>query len=192
LRIIFYLFTIRDNKGPRRRGGNGMEKPLVGILMGSESDLPVMDKAAEVLKEMGVPHEVEISSAHRLPEKTALYAKRARERGIEVLIAGAGMAAHLAGALASHTTLPVIGVPLRSGALDGVDALYSTVQMPQGIPVATVAIDGAKNAAYLACEILSIKYPEIAKKLEEVRRKTKKSLEERSKTLKQKKRNERH
>jgi len=160
-----------------------MEKPLVGILMGSESDLPVMDKAAEVLKEMGVPHEVEISSAHRLPEKTANYAKRARERGIEVLIAGAGMAAHLAGALASHTTLPVIGVPIKSGALDGVDALYSTVQMPQGIPVATVAIDGAKNAAYLACEILSIKYPEIAKKLEQVRSKMRNSLEAKSKAF---------
>jgi len=162
-----------------------MEKPLVGILMGSESDLPVMDKAAEVLKEMGVPHEVEISSAHRLPEKTANYAKRARKRGIEVLIAGAGMAAHLAGALASHTTLPVIGVPIKSGALDGVDALYSTVQMPQGIPVATVAIDGAKNAAYLACEILSIKYPEIAKKLEEVRSKMRNALEEKSKAFKE-------
>jgi len=162
-----------------------MEKPLVGILMGSESDLPVMDKAVEVLKEMGVPHEVEISSAHRLPEKTANYAKRARERGIEVLIAGAGMAAHLAGALASHTTLPVIGVPIKSGALDGVDALYSTVQMPQGIPVATVAIDGAKNAAYLACEILSIKYPEIAQKLEQVRSKMRNALEEKSKAFRE-------
>ena len=162
-----------------------MEKPLVGILMGSESDLPVMDKAVEVLKEMGVSHEVEISSAHRLPEKTANYAKRARGRGIEVLIAGAGMAAHLAGALASHTTLPVIGVPIKSGALDGVDALYSTVQMPQGIPVATVAIDGAKNAAYLACEILSIKYPEIAKKLEQVRSKMRNSLEEKSRAFRE-------
>ena len=162
-----------------------MEKPLVGILMGSDSDLPVMDKAVEVLKEMGVPHEVEISSAHRLPEKTANYAKRARERGIEVLIAGAGMAAHLAGALASHTTLPVIGVPIKSGALDGVDALYSTVQMPQGIPVATVAIDGAKNAAYLACEILSIKYPEIAQKLEQVRSKMRNSLEEKSRAFRE-------
>ena len=162
-----------------------MEKALVGILMGSESDLPVMDKAVEVLKEMGVSHEVEISSAHRLPEKTANYAKRARERGIEVLIAGAGMAAHLAGALASHTTLPVIGVPIKSGALDGVDALYSTVQMPQGIPVATVAIDGAKNAAYLACEILSIKYPEIAKKLEQVRSKMRNSLEEKSRAFRE-------
>lgn len=163
-----------------------MKKPLVGILMGSESDLPVMEKAGEVLKEMGVPFEMEISSAHRLPEKTANYAKRSRGRGIEVLIAGAGMAAHLAGALASHTTLPVIGVPIKSGALNGADALYSTVQMPPGVPVATVGIDGAKNAAYLACEILSIKHPEIAKKLEEFRKKTKKTLEKKSKILGQK------
>src|SRR4030067_870865 len=114
-----------------------MEKSLIGILMGSDSDLPVMEKAAEVLKEMGIPYEIDISSAHRLPEKTAQYAKTARERGIEVLIAGAGMAAHLAGVLAAHTTLPVIGVPLKSGALEGVDALYSTVQMPPGIPGGT-------------------------------------------------------
>jgi 5-(carboxyamino)imidazole ribonucleotide mutase len=164
-----------------------MKKPLVGILMGSDSDLPVMEKGAEVLREMGVPFEMDISSAHRLPEKTAHYAKTAKKRGIEVLIAGAGMAAHLAGVLAAHTTLPVIGVPLRSGALEGADALYSTVQMPPGIPVATVGIDGAKNAAYLACEILSIKYPEIAKKLEDFRTKMKKSLEEKSKAFKKKK-----
>jgi len=163
-----------------------MNEPLIGILMGSESDLPVMESAAEVFKEMGIPYEIDISSAHRLPEKTAQYAKTARERGIEVLIAGAGMAAHLAGVLAAHTTLPVIGVPLKSGALEGVDALYSTVQMPPGIPVATVGIDGAKNAAYLACEILSIKYPEIAKKLENFRGKMKKELEGKSKALKQK------
>ncbi|MDI6763170.1 MAG: 5-(carboxyamino)imidazole ribonucleotide mutase [Thermodesulfobacteriota bacterium] len=161
-----------------------MEKPLVGILMGSDSDLPVMEKAAEVLKEMGIPYEIDISSAHRLPEKTADYAKTARGRGLEILIAGAGMAAHLAGVLAAHTTLPVIGVPLKSGALEGVDALYSTVQMPPGVPVATVGIDGAKNAAYLACEILSIKYPEIAKKLEDFRSRTRKSLEEKSAALK--------
>ena len=164
-----------------------MKKPLVGILMGSDSDLPVMEKAAEALKEMGVAYEIDISSAHRLPEKTAGYAKTARERGLEVLIAGAGMAAHLAGVLAAHTTLPVIGVPLKSGALEGVDALYSTVQMPPGIPVATVGIDGAKNAAYLACEILSIKYPEIVKKLEDFREKTRRALEEKSKSLKQRK-----
>ena len=164
-----------------------MKKPLVGILMGSESDLPVMEKAADVLKEMGVSYEIEISSAHRLPEKTAHYAKTARKRGIEVLIAGAGMAAHLAGVLASHTTLPVIGVPIKSGALNGADALYSTVQMPPGVPVATVGIDGAKNAAYLACEILSIKYPEMAKKLEGFRSGMRKTLEEKSRELKRKK-----
>ena len=164
-----------------------MEKPLVGILMGSDSDLPVMEKAGEVLKEMGIPYELEIRSAHRLPEKTAKYAKTARKRGIEVLIAGAGMAAHLAGVLASHTTLPVIGVPIKSGALNGADALYSTVQMPPGVPVATVGIDGAKNAAYLACEILSIKYPEIFKKLEGFRSRMRKTLEEKSRELKRKK-----
>ena len=106
-------------------------------------------KAAEVLKELGISDEMDISSAHRLPEKTANYAKTVR-CGIEVLIAGAGMAAHLAGVLAAHTTLPVIGIPIKSGALNGADALYSTVQMPPGVPVATVGIDGAKNAAYLA------------------------------------------
>jgi len=166
-----------------------MAKSLVGILMGSESDLTSMEKAAEVLTEMGVPFEMDISSAHRLPEKTADYARTARDRGIEVLIAGAGMAAHLAGALAAHTTLPVIGVPLKSGAFDGVDALYSTVQMPPGIPVATVGIDGAKNAAFLACEILSIKYPKIARKLEDFRTRMRKELEGKSKALKQKKKN---
>ena len=160
-----------------------MTKALVGILMGSDSDLSVMEKAGEVLKEMGVPYEMDISSAHRLPDKTAEYARTARQRGIEVIIAGAGMAAHLAGVIASHTTLPVIGVPLKSGALNGVDALYSTVQMPPGIPVATVAIDGAKNAAYLACSILSIKHMEIADKLEAFREKTRQSLLDKSKRL---------
>lgn len=161
-----------------------MIKPLVGIIMGSDSDLPVMEKAAEVLREMGVPYEIDISSAHRLPDKTAGYAKSARERGIEVVIAGAGMAAHLAGVIAAHTTLPVIGVPLKTGALNGVDALYATVQMPPGIPVATVAIDGAKNAAYLACSILSIKHAEITQKLEAYRAQMRKNLEEESAKLK--------
>jgi len=163
-----------------------MTQPLVGILMGSDSDLPVMEKAAEVLKEMGVACEMDISSAHRLPDRTAEYAKTARQRGIEVLICGAGMAAHLAGVVASHTTLPVIGVPLKSGALNGVDALYSTVMMPPGIPVATVAVDGAKNAAYLACSILSIKRPELAEKLEAFREMTRQALLERSRELKAK------
>lgn len=162
-----------------------MKKPLVGILMGSDSDLPVMRKAAEVLKEMGVACEMDICSAHRLPDKAAEYSRNARECGIEVLIAGAGMAAHLAGVIASHTTLPVIGVPLASGAIGGVDALYSTVQMPPGIPVATVAVDGAKNAAYLACSILSIKYPEIAERLDMFRRETRETLLAKSAALKE-------
>lgn len=161
-----------------------MTKPLVGILMGSDSDIPVMEKAAEVLREMGIGFEMDISSAHRLPDKTAEYAKTARARGIEVLIAGAGMAAHLAGVVAANTTLPVIGVPLKSGALNGVDALYSTVMMPPGIPVATVAVDGAKNAAYLACSILSIKHPEAADKLEQFREKTRQALTAKSEELK--------
>jgi len=163
-----------------------MSKALVGVLMGSDSDLPVMSKAAEVLKELGVACEMDICSAHRLPDRTAEYARSARVRGIEVLICGAGMAAHLAGVVASHTTLPVIGVPLASGALNGVDALHSTVQMPTGIPVATVAVDGAKNAAYLACSILSIKYPELADRLEEVRRGTREGLLAKSAELQQK------
>lgn len=158
-------------------------KPLVGILMGSDSDLPVMEKVTQVLDEMDVPYEIDISSAHRLPDKTAEYARSARTRGIEVIIAGAGMAAHLAGVVASHTTLPVIGVPLSSGALNGVDALYATVQMPPGIPVATVAIDGGKNAAYLACSILSVKFPEIGDMLETYREEMRKQLQEKSKNL---------
>ncbi|MCX8069751.1 MAG: 5-(carboxyamino)imidazole ribonucleotide mutase [Thermodesulfovibrionales bacterium] len=159
------------------------QNPLVSILMGSESDLPVMEKAVEVLKEFGVPYEIAISSAHRLPEETAKRAKTARERGVEVIIAGAGMAAHLAGVIAANTTLPVIGVPLKSGALNGVDALYSTVQMPPGIPVATVAIDGAKNAAYLACSILSIKHPHLIEKLNNFREDTRKKLITKSEEL---------
>lgn len=153
-----------------------MNNPKVLILMGSDSDLPIMSKAAEVLKDVGVGYEMHISSAHRLPERTMELAKKARENGIEVIICGAGMAAHLAGVVAANTTLPVIGVPLASGALNGVDALYSTVMMPPGIPVATVAIDGAKNAAYLACSMLSIKYPELTQKLEEFRAKTRDTL----------------
>jgi 5-(carboxyamino)imidazole ribonucleotide mutase len=160
-----------------------MGKPLVGILMGSDSDLPVMEKAAEVLTQLGVAWEMDISSAHRMPEKTAEYARSARERGLAVLICGAGMAAHLAGVVASHTTLPVIGVPLKSGAMTGVDALYATVQMPPGIPVATVAVDGGKNAGYLAASILSIRQPELADRLEQFREATRLELEEKSRQL---------
>lgn len=161
-----------------------MKGPIVGIIMGSDSDLPVMEKAVEVLGDMAVPFEIDIISAHRLPEKTAEYARSARQRGIEVIIAGAGMAAHLAGVIASYTTIPVIGVPIKSGALNGIDSLYSTVQMPPGIPVASVGIDGAKNAAYLACSILSIKYPEIEQRLEAFREKIRQSLEKKSEEIK--------
>jgi 5-(carboxyamino)imidazole ribonucleotide mutase len=136
-----------------------------------------------VLTQLGVTWEMDISSAHRMPEKTADYARTARERGLEVLICGAGMAAHLAGVVASHTTLPVIGVPLKSGALAGVDAIYATVQMPPGIPVATVAIDGGKNAGYLAASILSIKHTELAGKLEQFRAATRQKLETKSRDL---------
>lgn len=140
-------------------------KPLVGIIMGSQSDLPKMKEAAEILQDFGVPHEIKVASAHRAPALVARYAREAAERGLEVIIAGAGMAAHLPGVIAAWTPLPVIGVPLRGGALDGVDALHSVVQMPSGVPVATVAIDGAKNAAYLAVQILGIKFPEYREKM---------------------------
>jgi 5-(carboxyamino)imidazole ribonucleotide mutase len=142
-----------------------MSKALVGIVMGSDSDLSVMKATADILKQFGVESEVVISSAHRLPEKTAQYAKTAEERGLEVIVAGAGMAAHLAGVIASLTTLPVIGVPIQSGALAGTDALYAIVQMPPGIPVATMAVNGAKNAGIFAAEILGVKYPELREKL---------------------------
>ncbi|MEK7288103.1 MAG: 5-(carboxyamino)imidazole ribonucleotide mutase [Elusimicrobiota bacterium] len=155
---------------------NRRNQVLVAVLMGSESDRPVMEKAAEILKEFGVPFEFRVLSAHRLPDKVAEFAGSAESRGFEVLIAGAGMAAHLAGALAANTTLPVIGVPLSGGSLKGIDALLSTVQMPSGVPVATVAIDGAKNAALLALQVLALKRPDIASKLKEQRRKTRQGL----------------
>lgn len=142
-----------------------MTKPLVGIVMGSDSDLPVMKGAVDILKQFGIDSEVIISSAHRVPDKTAKYARTAEERGLEVIIAAAGMAAHLAGVIAAYTTLPVIGVPVQSGALAGTDALYAIVQMPPGIPVATMAINGAKNAGIYAAQILSVKYPEIRERL---------------------------
>ena len=138
----------------------------VGIVMGSGSDLPVVRKAAETLASFGVPHEVHVYSAHRTPAQAAQFAREARERGFGVLIAAAGMAAHLAGALAAQTTLPVIGIPLRSSVMDGVDALLSTVQMPSGIPVATVAVDGAVNAALLAVQILAVEDASLAGKLD--------------------------
>ncbi len=142
----------------------------VGIIMGSDSDLPVVQKAVDTLKSLGVPYEAHIYSAHRTPDEAADFAAKARENGFGALIAAAGMAAHLAGALAARTTLPVIGIPIKSGALEGVDALYATVQMPPGIPVATVGIDGAANAALLAAEILAVTDEELAGKLQAKRR----------------------
>ncbi len=143
----------------------------VAILMGSSSDLEVMREASKVLDSFGVAHEMKVRSAHRLPAETAEYARTAEERGIEVLIAGAGAAAHLAGVLAAHSTLPVIGVPLDSSALQGMDALLATVQMPGGIPVACMAIGkaGAKNAALFAVQILSRKDPSLVGRLKEYR-----------------------
>jgi len=136
----------------------------VGIIMGSTSDLPVVKKAAEVLKEFGVPYEAHVYSAHRTPEEARAFAESARENGFGAIIAAAGMAAHLAGAIAAATTLPVIGIPISS-AMSGLDALLSTVQMPSGIPVATVAVDGAKNAAFLAVQILAVEDAALAEKL---------------------------
>lgn len=130
--------------------------PRVGILMGSDSDWEVMSAAARRLEAFGVPHEVMVTSAHRAPDRTATYARSARERGLQVLICGAGVAAHLAGVVSAHTTLPVIGVPLDAGSLKGWDALLATVQMPPGVPVATVAVGGAENAAILAAQILAL------------------------------------
>ena len=138
----------------------------VGIVMGSTSDLPVVQKAIDVLQSYGVGVEVRVLSAHRCPNEARDFAASARESGFSVLIAAAGMAAHLAGALAANTTLPVIGIPCKSTNLDGMDALLSTVMMPPGIPVATVAIDGGKNAALLAIQILAVSDPDLAQKLE--------------------------
>ena len=142
----------------------------VAIIMGSDSDLPVVSKAADILRELEIPFEAHVYSAHRTPEEARSFALSARKEGFGVIIAAAGMAAHLAGAIAANTTLPVIGIPCKSAVLDGMDALLSTVMMPSGIPVATVAIDGAKNAALLAAEILAVADADLAEKLDSRRR----------------------
>lgn len=141
------------------------EKPKVAVIMGSDSDLPVVRKAVEVLKAFEVDFEVNVISAHRTPDRAAEYAKNAESNGFEVIIAAAGKAAHLPGVLAAFTTLPVIGIPIKSSTLDGLDSLLSIVQMPSGIPVATVAVDGAENAGLLAVQILSVKYNFLREKL---------------------------
>lgn len=143
----------------------------VAIVMGSDSDAPVMAKAAKVLESYEIPYEVHVYSAHRTPMQAVEFATNAKENGFGVIIAGAGMAAALAGVLAAHTTLPVIGVPLKSAVLEGTDALLATVMMPSGIPVATVAIDGSKNAAYLAAEIIALSDESLAEKIAEDRKK---------------------
>ncbi|MEK7727263.1 MAG: 5-(carboxyamino)imidazole ribonucleotide mutase [candidate division KSB1 bacterium] len=138
-----------------------MNQPLVGIIMGSDSDLPVLQQAADILQEFGVAFELTIVSAHRTPQRMFEYARTAETRGLEVIIAGAGGAAHLPGMVAALTPLPVIGVPVKSSSLEGMDALLSIVQMPGGVPVATVAINNAKNAGILAAQILAVKFPEL-------------------------------
>ncbi len=142
------------------------DQPIVGVVMGSDSDLPVMQSAVDVLGELGVPHEVRVTSAHRTPEEMIEYGKDAAGRGIKVIIAGAGGAAHLPGMLASVTILPVIGVPVRTSALSGMDSLLSIVQMPRGVPVATVAVDNATNAGLLAARILALGDPDLAARVQ--------------------------
>ncbi len=150
-----------------------MEKKKVAVIMGSDSDFPVVKGAVKKLKFFGIPVEVHVISAHRTPQAAAEFSSSAAENGFGVIIAAAGMAAHLAGVLAASTTLPVIGIPMKSNALDGLDALLATVQMPSGIPVATVAIDGADNAAVLAAQILALSDPSLAAKLVEMKQELK-------------------
>lgn len=147
-----------------------VEKPKAAVIMGSDSDLPVVRKAVEILKRFDVDFEVNVLSAHRTPDKTFEYARNAEQKGFEVIIAAAGKAAHLPGVIAAYTTLPVIGLPIKSSTMDGLDSLLSIVQMPSGIPVATVAIDGALNAGLLAVQMLSIKYAYLRDKLKEYKK----------------------
>jgi phosphoribosylaminoimidazole carboxylase PurE protein len=163
-----------------------MSKPQVSIVMGSDSDLDIMREAAKALEDFGVAYEIDVTSAHRSPDRTADYARKAASRGIRVIIAGAGGAAHLAGVIAAHTTLPVIGVPIPSTPLNGMDSLLATVQMPAGIPVATVAIGkaGATNAGILAVQILALSNELLAKKLEGLKETLVSSVEEKSRKLK--------
>ena len=156
----------------------------IGIIMGSDSDLPTVQKAVDTLKEFGVPCEVQVFSAHRTPVEARDFSINARENGFGAIIAAAGMAAHLAGAIAANTTLPVVGIPINSGKLNGIDALLSTVQMPSGIPVATVAIDGAVNAALLCIQILAVTDKELADKLDNKRKADAQKVLEKDKALK--------
>ncbi len=161
---IIVVFPAPSGAGRAFTGG-GIRMKKVGIVMGSKSDMPVIKKAADTLKEFGVPYEVHVYSAHRTPDLARDFAASARENGFGVIIAAAGMAAHLAGAIAANTTIPVIGIPCSGAVLDGIDALLSTVQMPGGIPVATVSVNGGVNAALLSVEILSLTEPGLCEKL---------------------------
>ena len=164
-----------------------MSKPVVSIVMGSDSDLEIMREVGKALEGFGIAYEIDVTSAHRSPDRTAAYARAAAERGIHVIVAGAGGAAHLAGVIAAHTTLPVIGVPIPSTSLNGMDSLLSTVQMPAGIPVATVAIGkaGATNAGILAAQILAVADSSLAQKLVAHKEKLAKGVEEKSRKLKE-------
>lgn len=160
-----------------------MSKPLVAIIAASDSDLPVMSEAAKVLDEFEIAYEMTISSAHRSPQRTVELVRQFHQNGVKVIIAGASLAAHLAGAIAAHFPLPVIGIPLKAGALHGFDALYATVQMPPGIPVATVAIDGAKNAGLLAVQILATSNEKLEEKLKGYKKDLSTKVEEKAATL---------
>lgn len=158
----------------------------VGVIMGSDSDLPVVEKAIDKLKEYGVPYEVHVYSAHRTPEQAGTFSRTAQEKGFGVIIAAAGKAAHLAGVLAGHTPLPVIGIPMKSSTMDGLDSLLSTVQMPSGVPVATVAIDGAENAGLLAAQMLAIADESLFAKLQEKKEQMRQKVIEKDKKLQEK------
>jgi phosphoribosylamine---glycine ligase len=177
------------NKSEHTRRKGDIMKPKVLIVMGSDSDLPVMEAAEEILRKFTIPYETTIASAHRTPERTVKIASEAEKRGFEVIIAGAGMAAHLAGVLAAHTILPVIGIPIDSSPLQGLDSLLSTVQMPPGVPVATVTIgkNGAKNAAILAAQIIARKDADIARRLKLYKRHMAEEVEKKARALKDRK-----
>ena len=163
-----------------------MEKNKVAIIMGSDSDLPVVEKTINTLKDLGIPYEAHIMSAHRTPEEACAFARTAAEKGFGVIIAAAGKAAHLAGVLAGHTPLPVIGIPMKSSTMDGLDSLLSTVQMPSGVPVATVAIDGAENAGLLAAQMLAIADESLFRKLQEKKEQMRQKVIEKDKKLQEK------
>lgn len=185
--------TRKEDGGSEGKARRGTNQPRVGILMGSDSDLPIMEEVASILDQFRIEWEMRICSAHRSPEQAAQYGREAQDRGIQILIAGAGAAAHLAGSLAAQTILPVIGIPLSSSPLHGLDALLSTVQMPSGVPVATMALDraGARNAAILAAQILALQDPRLATRLKGYKRQMAKEIGEKDRGLQRMKGKER-